>query len=136
MENTTNKKEFINRFLSDNLTGMRDAYGFQYDVYATVKRDLTDLGFDRSLQSTKDLTDVIKHIFFAFVSGGYEIESVEEYINYLPELYPDYDLENKESLVYEALSICTNITTNELFNSFIKYRKESSFIIFKQFICF
>ena len=111
------KRIFVDNFLANRLTGARDAWAFGYDVYGSVRRDLELQGFEKNSEVTKALATVITNLFFAFVSTpGSDVESLQGYEDYISEFKLDYDLENKDSLVYSALeNKCTGLTTDKLY---------------------
>lgn len=103
-ETNKSREEFKESFLLNRLTGARDAFGFGYDVYGTVKKDLVEQGFDKSFEGTKKLASIISSIFFAFISSENVMESIKDYEQYVPECNPDYDLENVNSAILDVLS--------------------------------
>ena len=110
------KRQFVDNFLADRLTGSKDAYAFGYDVYGTVKRDLVQQGFDKSDEGTKMLAMVITNIFFAFVASKDIMAGIRGYENYIPEYNTYYDLDNASSAIYDALANkCTGVEADELY---------------------
>lgn len=112
------KREFVENFLANRLTGSKDAYAFGYDVYGTVKRDLVNQGFDKNDEATKLLAMVITNIFFAFEATQNIMDGIRGYEDYVPEYNSNYDLDNSSSAIYAALANkCTGVEADALYKT-------------------